>query len=69
MDYVKRQRRCARRLQEVQEKSQEGIDEEPVLVENLNSKTVTNGEMSQSWLQLFRMVLGMPGLEMILIPS
>ena len=44
------------------------IDEEPVLVENLKLETGTNCRMSQNWLQLFRMVLGIPGLEMILIP-
>lgn len=44
------------------------IDEEPVLVENLKLETATNCRMSQNWLQLFRMVLGIPGLEMILIP-
>jgi len=42
------------------------IDEEPVLVENLKLETGTNCRMSQNWLQLFRMVLGIPGLEMIL---
>ena len=39
-----------------------------MLVENLKLETAMNCHMSQNWLQLFRMVSGIPGLEMILIP-
>jgi hypothetical protein len=67
VDYVERQRRGARKEQEEQVEMRSMRSQ---CMSNIsNSKTTTSGWMSQSWLQLFPMVLGMLGLELMAIIS